>query len=202
MATTTDLPRIYAACLASYNAGTLHGQWIDFDDVETVQDAIAKMLRCSPNPNVTVECPTCEGEGDDCVNHVCQGGKVPSAEEWAIHDHEGWHGLLQGENPDLEKLAEHSQNLWDHGPAWAAYANNVGDNCATTQGFEEAYRGEYDSEEEYAIQFVDDCYDLEKLMGDLAHYFDYAAYARDLFVNDVYSEENPEGGIFVFDRHC
>lgn len=34
--------------------------------------------------------------------------------------------------------------------------------------------------EEYAQEFVDDCYDLERKMGDLAQYFDYDAFGRDL----------------------
>ncbi len=48
------------------------------------------------------------------------------------------------------------------------------------------YVGEYDSEEDFAREIVNDCYDLEKLMGHLANYFDYDAYARDLFMYDYY----------------
>jgi len=47
--------RIYAACLASYNNGVLHGRWIDADsDVDAMQTELAAMLRASPYPNVTV----------------------------------------------------------------------------------------------------------------------------------------------------
>ena len=39
---TTDTPRIYAACLAAYNNGHLHGRWIDAtQDPETVRLTIA-----------------------------------------------------------------------------------------------------------------------------------------------------------------
>src|SRR6266849_3316457 len=56
----TDL-RFYAACLASYNAGRLHGAWIDAStDVDEMQAAINKMLRASPYPNVEVACPDCD----------------------------------------------------------------------------------------------------------------------------------------------
>ena len=44
--------------------------------------------------------------------------------------------------------------------------------------------GVYDSMEDFARAIVSDCYDLEKMMGDLSYYFDYEAFARDLFVND------------------
>ena len=46
------------------------------------------------------------------------------------------------------------------------------------------YVGVYDSEEDFARELVNECYDLEKTMGDLAGYFDYEAFARDLFIND------------------
>ncbi len=51
------------------------------------------------------------------------------------------------------------------------------------EDFEDRYQGAYDSEEDYAREIVDQCYDLEK-MGNLACYFDYSAFARDLFMCD------------------
>ena len=42
--TDTDTPRIYVACLASYNAGILHGEWIDATDADVIREAIANML--------------------------------------------------------------------------------------------------------------------------------------------------------------
>lgn len=64
MTTATDSPRIYVACLSSYNAGRLYGRWIelagmDGDDIRAEIDA---MLKDSP---------------------------MPGAEEYAVHDFEG-----------------------------------------------------------------------------------------------------------------
>ena len=50
--------------------------------------------------------------------------------------------------------------------------------------FEEAYCGEWDSEEDFARHIIDECYNLESEMGDLARYFDYEAFGRDLFMYD------------------
>lgn len=50
----------------------------------------------------------------------------------------------------------------------------------------DAYVGEYDSKEDFAEEIVNECYDLEKMMGNLADYFDYEAFARDLFMSDYY----------------
>jgi antirestriction protein len=82
----TDGPRIYAACLASYNSGRLYGAWID-----------------------------CEGKsGDDIradISRMLKGSPAPSAEEWAIHDHEGFAGLITSEWPDLDDVAAMAEGL-------------------------------------------------------------------------------------------
>lgn len=52
------------------------------------------------------------------------------------------------------------------------------------ENFEEAYCGEWDSEEDFARHIVEEYYNLEKMMGNLANYFDYEAFARKLFMYD------------------
>ena len=51
---------------------------------------------------------------------------------------------------------------------------------------QDSYAGVYDSKEDFAREMVNDCYDIENMMGDLAYYFDYEAFARDLFMGDYY----------------
>ena len=67
--------QIYVACLASYNAGVLHGEWIDLEgrDADDVRDEIARILRESPHPNVTVDCPDCGGTGTTYVPEYSAG---------------------------------------------------------------------------------------------------------------------------------
>ena len=73
-----DTPRIYVACLAAYNGGRLHGEWIDADQsADDIGEAIKQMLSRSPEP---------------------------CAEEWAIHDHENFQGIELGECPFAAKL--------------------------------------------------------------------------------------------------
>ena len=56
-----NISQIYVACLASYNAGRLHGEFITpADTEEKLLAQIGKILKSSPEPN---------------------------AEEWAIHDY-------------------------------------------------------------------------------------------------------------------
>ena len=103
--TDTQCPRIYVACLAAYNQGHLHGTWIDADqDADAIHEEIQQMLAESP---------------------------VPDAEEWAIHDYEGFGGLNLSEYEDIERVAEFGQLLAEHGPAFGAYAGHVGADYAT-----------------------------------------------------------------------
>jgi len=201
--TNTTSPRIYVACLASYNAGKLHGEWIDADqdeDEDAIHEEIAAMLRASPCPNVTVSCPECSGfipteEHPESGCEACGGkGQVPSAEEWAIHDHENFEGIKISEHSSIEDVSRHARMLSEHDGAWAAYVNLVGDHYATEDGFSDAYRGEYQSAEE-------SCRDCGMLDGDeknpLLNYIDWERFARDM-EHDGYSFVLGGIGVYVF----
>ena len=56
--------------------------------------------------------------------------------------------------------------------------------------FREAYCGKWDSKEDFAQHIVSECYDIERTMGSLASYFDYEAFARDLFMSDYEMGDN------------
>ncbi len=171
MKTLTDTPKIYVACLASYNAGKLYGKWIDADQTaEEIQAEISEMLKGSPEP---------------------------FAEEWAIHDYEGFEGIRLDEYESIGKVAELARLIHEHGEAFAAYAGYVGLDYATAEGLEEAYSGEWGSEEEFAEDLMRECHEIPE---HLEFYIDYEKFARDLFINDYYSAESSKGGIFVF-RH-
>jgi antirestriction protein len=67
--------------------------------------------------------------------------------------------------------------------SWLSCTGYKGDFSYLITNFEEAYEGEYDNPEAYAEYLVDETGILDK-MGDLDSYFDYEAYARDLFMSD------------------
>jgi antirestriction protein len=159
-------PRVYVACLAAYNNGILHGEWIDATDADEMREAIQGMLERSPEPG---------------------------AEEYAIHDHD-FHGVHIGEYDDLDRVAEIGALIEEHGAAFAAYADNVGIDHATADGFQDAYCGEWDSERHYAEDLFDETHEIP---DDLANYIDYDSFAHDLFMCDCYSVSS-ESGVFVF----
>ena len=72
-------PRIYIACLAAYNSGILHGRWIAATMPDEVQAEVRTMLAESP---------------------------VPEAEEWAIHDHEGFEDVSVSDYASFESVCD------------------------------------------------------------------------------------------------
>ena len=150
--------RVYVACLASYNAGVLHGRWIDVDgmDEEDIGEEIEKVFKTSP------------AEG---------------AEEYAIHDYDGPLGPLAswlGEHPDLETLCAIVDAFGDHEPG-AVRAFIGWDGSWDRERFEESYQGEWDSFEDFAEHLADETIEgLRDCESLLARYFDYDAFARDL----------------------
>ena len=108
--------------------------------------------------------------------------------------------IAQNINP--EKWVEYMEAYEEHGGAFRAYVDDQhyagGELSDTLSRFEDAYRGEYDDQEDFARELLDETGEIGDIPEHLRHYFDYEAYARDLFMSDVYSLDNPNGGIFVY----
>lgn len=172
-----DGPRIYVASLSDYNGGVLHGKWIDAtQEAEDILEEVAEMLKASP---------TAKREGS-------------IAEEWAIHDYDNFGSLKLGEWESFEKVSELAQLIAEHGPAFAAYADNVGQDYATAEDFEESFNGEWDDEKDFAYDLAESIGLLEGMPDSLQGYFNWESWTRDLFMGDYYSVEAPGYRVFVF----
>ena len=156
--------RIYVACLAAYNAGYLHGRWIDVaQGIEHIWSEIRQMLAESP---------------------------VPGAEEHEIHDLDGFGGLNIG---DIETVCEMAELIEEHGEELVVgLYNYYGSLEDAKEAIEDRYRGEYDSEVEYATELFDECY-AHDIPENLRFYIDYEKFARDLFINDYVSIDSRSG---------
>lgn len=196
-------PRIYAACLAAYNNGRLHGAWIDCDgrDGDAIRQEIAEMLAKSPYPNVQrVRCTDCDHIQGYIANDTCDecGGDLSepfaSAEEWAIHDHEGFAGLITSEWPDLDEVAAMAEILDDddedkrRGLFWLV--GGLGYKVADAIQKCEDVRTYDGTAQEYAESFIDDCYSdaLDKLPDLLKFHIDYEGITRDLLLGGDIAE--------------
>lgn len=213
------MPRIYVACLASYNSGVLHGTWIDLDgkDADDVQQEINAMLRESQFPNVTCDCPECnydgappalvghDAEGDvdgrDDTCPTCKGsGQVPTAEEWAIHDAEDIPDSF-GENPSLESVVKYAEAFEEHGEPFKVWWENESNQDFDVDRFQEQYQGTYRSLEDYAEQWADDVGLLSEVPENLRYYFDFEKFGRDCELGgDIWTAPGGDG-IYVFDNH-
>lgn len=168
----TITPKIYVACLAAYNNGILHGSWIDATTgAEHIRDEIKNMLAASP---------------------------IPHAEEWAIHDYEGFEGINLSEYEDIEAVADIAEMIVKHGSAFAAYAQYVGLQYTTEQDFEDTYQGLWDSEKDFAEYLADETMNIPE---NIQSYFDYEKFSRDLFINDYFSIETTDYKVHVFSRY-
>jgi antirestriction protein len=174
---TETTPRIYVASLSDYNAGRLHGEWIDADQGgEAIHAAIAAMLAAS---------------------------KEPIAEEWAIHDYEGFGGLNLGEYESVDKIAEVAALLSEHGEMFGELVNHFGGLSCLDEAkrcMQEAYHGAFKSLEDYVYDFVEDCYgDSVKGLPDfIRNHLDYAGMAHDMEISgDVFTIEH-EGQVHIF----
>jgi antirestriction protein len=129
------VPRIYVASLSDYNAGRLHGVWLEATDIQDARAGVAAMLKASPGGN---------------------------AEEYAIHDFEGFSRYLPSESADLELVCTIGAAIVDHGRVFTAYLEHVAFPTETNSvaklvaGFTESYQGAYESLEDWAEQYLEE----------------------------------------------
>lgn len=142
-----DTQRIYVASLSDYNAGRLHGKWISLNECDTVDEVwaeINKMLAASPE-----------------FKEFPQGGP---AEEWAIHDYEGFGDWHISEYASIAKLFVAAKLIEDQGEKAAAFLGFKDDDWfdedttveSLLDTFHEHYCGEWESEREYVENLVDE----------------------------------------------
>ena len=166
-------PRIYIACLAAYNNGFLHGRWIDATQEENqIYQEINTILADSP---------------------------IPGAEEWAIHDYEGFESIIISESEGVASVCQHAQFIQAHGALGGAVAGYYGDLESAEEALENHYHGEWESEVDFANEIFDECY-AHNLTDHLKFYIDYEKFSRDLFINDYLSLE-VGGKTHVFSHH-
>jgi antirestriction protein len=163
---------IYVACLAAYNSGFLHGTWINVDlGEEGILQKIEKMLERSP---------------------------IINAEEWAIHDYEGFGTFRISQYEDIATVCKLDSFRKEYGDIAMELMGDLGMNlinsfhCKTMDEqieavksyLEDHYKGEYEAEVSFVEQFIDDIYQIPE---GLHFYIDYDLLKRDLFSQDYFS---------------
>lgn len=174
-----DAPRVYVACLAAYNAGYLHGRWLNAaQDADSLTDAVHQVLVDSP---------------------------IPGAEEYAIHDFDNFGGYHVGEYDSLAVVSGIARGIAEHGPVFGALADALGaaeDLAARPELFSDWFIGKAATMHDFAAELCDDFGwedELAKLPASMRPYvhLDYDGLARDLAIELTVIET--ADGVAVFD---
>ena len=171
MTQVTETPRIYVACLASYNNGILHGEWIDLDgDIDETWNRINAMLKASP---------------------------VEDAEEWAIHDYEGF-GFRPSEYESIEHVHACAEFILEHGEQGAILLDYYSD-LEEAKNALENYAGAYEDLADFARELTEE---TTVIPDNLGFYIDYERMARDMEMSgDILSIQSSYNEVHVYWAH-
>lgn len=165
--------RIYVGTYAKYNEGSIFGKWMDlsdYSDSEEFYDACRELHSDEEDPELMFQ---------DWEN-------IPSAlisESW-ISDN-----IFEVINAvsDLNDTEQEAFYIWLNDGSRNIDTDDIN---SLIESFRDDYQGQYNSEEDFAYEIVEECYDLPEFAKT---YFDYEKFARDLFIGDYWYEDG-----FVF----
>lgn len=170
-------PRVWLGCLHHYNSGSLVGVWFDAEVADEITLADVH-----------------EGSG---LDHA-------ECEKLWVFDHENI--PVQGELDPMtaadwgSALNEVDEHLRPALVAWVESGDYVAEGSSELPcipDFMERYCGEWESFSDYARTLADDTWLLEGIPEEIANYFEWDSWTRDLaFDYSVYN--HPDGGVFVF----
>ena len=157
----SDSPALYCGTYGKYNSGNFNGMWVNvstFDSYDDFKTFCLAIHADEEEPELMYQ------DGENIPDSLCSESM----------GEEEFNNLLKY----CELCDEYSVSAVDDFLEWFSPED--------FDRMDDSYMGVYDSKEDFAREIVNDCYDIEKMMGSLADYFDYEAFARDLFMGDYY----------------
>lgn len=175
-------PRVWIRCLHCYNAGYLVGEW--YDATEAADVSVFDVHRDSG----CVPMNACE------ELWVMDHDNLPISGECSPAEAARWGDLLD----EVDEWQRDAFRAW----VLAGNYSYDGDGMPDLAEFEDSYAGEWDSFREYAEELADGIGLLADVPDEIAAYFDWEAWTRDLILGGDYTTEDaPNGGVYVF-RAC
>lgn len=174
METTGNNPRAWVGCLACYNSGRLRGAWIT---AEEMADEIAAEAVTFKGLGVAAQYP------DGAPFTACA---VCGGDEWDLMDSENIPtsvAYLRGFMENAETLAEMDEEHLERLQVlagWLGSSTSLGD---LLEYDEEHYCGQWAQFQEYAEQFADEVGLLDDVRQEIANYFDWESWSRDLEID-------------------
>lgn len=155
---------IYVGTYAKYNAGSLFGKWFnlsDFTDKDEFMEACKKLHKDEDDPEFMFQ--DRENIPEELVS-----------ESWISEKF----FELRDKVEDMDATEQEAFSVWLDYESRDFSKDDADD---LVKKFEDDYVGKYDEEEDYAREVVEQCYEVSDFV---LNYFDYAAFARDLFNGD------------------
>lgn len=166
----TTSPRIWVGCLAAYNAGMLHGEWIDATDAEQMSTEIRAMLAASPEPE---------------------------AEEWGIFDYEGFEGASITEYASFDAVADLAAFISEYGALGGRMLAHFCEDMDAARAAFEDYAGEFKSLGDFAEDLTEQT--GAEIPESLRFYIDYDAMGRDMELSgDLFTIETGFNQVHIF----
>ena len=157
--------KVYVGTYAKYNNGSIKGDWIElnnFSSIEEFYEFCSELHSDETDPEFMFQ---------DWEN-------IPSE---LISES----NLSENIFSIIEKVSDLQYTTLEAFSAWISIDNHD----ITSENIDalfELFEEDYSSEEDFAYQIVNECYDLSDFVKS---YFDYDSFARDLFISD-YTYEN------------
>jgi antirestriction protein len=161
---------VYVGTYHKYNCGSIAGKWLDLADYKD-KGEFYEACKELHKDEVDPEFMFQDFEG------------IPEGMVSESHiDDEVWEWLeLDDDDKDLLKV----------------YRENINQE-GTIDEARDHFSGKYNSVLDYAYEYIDGCYDLERMLGNLSHYFDYEKFAHDLEVSGDITAVEHDGDVYIF----
>lgn len=169
----TNAVRIYVGTYAKYNSGSIKGAWLDLEDYAD-RDAFYEACR--------------------------ELHKDEADPELMFQDFEGFPRSFYNESNVPEELFAWLELDTDDRELLAVYQDNV-EGDADIDKARDAFAGKYESEADWAEQFLEETGGLEQVPETLRNYIDFEAYARDARLGGNMAFVRHDGDLWAFSSH-
>lgn len=167
--------QIYVGTYAKYNDGSLFGKWMqlsDYSDLEEFIEACTELHKDEEDPELMFQ--DWEEIPEGLIN-----------ESWLSENFFDLRDVI-------DSLKDDEQEAFMVWYTYGGYDISREDAHVLISKFRDEYQGKYSSEEDFANEYVVNCYDLPEFAQT---YFDYEKFARELFSTDYWFEDG-----YVFRR--
>ena len=168
-------PAVYVGTYGKYNSGSLRGAWLKisaFTDYEEFLAVCRYLHRDEADPEFMAQ------DFCDFPREFYTEGFMSEREFDVIQE--------------FAKLDDDDKEAFE---VYVAAFGSSKDDCSIFDTFREAYQGKWDSEEDFTYNLVEELCLLDNAPEFVKNYFNYSAFARDLFIEDYYFDSQ-----FVFRR--